>query len=45
MIHCTERFKSFQPVLRLLDEEYVYFEGCFLRKFKRLREVPKGEWQ
>ncbi len=26
-------------------EKYVYFEQFFFKKFRRIKEVPKGEWQ
>ena len=25
-------------------QKYVYFKKMFFKKFKRLSEVPKGEW-
>ena len=36
--------KAWNACAIVKGQKYVYFKTAFFRKFKKLKEVPKGEW-
>lgn len=43
-MEANARNKAWNACAVVKDQKYVFFESYFMKKFKRVKEVPKGDW-